>query len=124
MLAKLKIKTLKDVGQLRQKKMNRSEQKVQIILRQMGYETIPQVTRMFPLDGGGTYTPDFIAWKKGDPGLVVCEVKGGYRGPGWEQGMERYKRAASQYSSQKNSETPFNFLMIEYIKGTPTMKWW
>jgi len=27
------------------------------------------------------------------------EVKGGYRGPGWEQGMERHRRARDCFST-------------------------
>ena len=42
------------------------------------------------------YIPDFIVFGPG-PARVI-EVKGGYRGPGAEQGYERYKRAALQYS--------------------------
>ena len=52
--------------------------------------------RIFSLEGGGTYTPDFVAVTPS--GIEVYEVKGGYRGPGWEQGHERYKRAALQWA--------------------------
>ena len=30
-------------------------------------------------------------------GSVIVEIKGGYRGPGWEQGYERFKRARIQW---------------------------
>lgn len=29
--------------------------------------------------------------------LILVEVKGGYKGPGWEQGLERYMRARAEY---------------------------
>lgn len=58
---------------------------------------LAQKTRFLPLRGGGSYTPDFLVLSPGHPALVV-EVKGGYKGPGWEQGMERYRRAAAQWS--------------------------
>ena len=57
---------------------------------------IAQPTRFFHLTGGGTYTPDFLLIDGG--GVTVYEVKGGYRGAGWEQGYERYKRAAFEWS--------------------------
>ena len=49
-----------------------------------------------PLTGGGTYTPDLLVLRDGRPPLAV-EVKGGYRGPGAEQGVERYRRAAYEW---------------------------
>jgi hypothetical protein len=66
-----------------------------------GHIAVQQPTRLFKLTGGGTYTPDFVLFprRSSDP-VHVVEVKGGYRGPGWEQGMERYKRAAAQYSCE------------------------
>ena len=57
-----------------------------------------QVRNLFPLAGGGTYIPDFVVLSP--HGARVVEVKGGYRGPGAEQGRERYKRAAAQYSGK------------------------
>jgi hypothetical protein len=59
---------------------------------------IVQPPRLFELEGGGTYTPDFVEVRP--CGVVVWEVKGGYRGPGWEQGIERFKRAAAQYDGE------------------------
>jgi len=56
-----------------------------------------QPPRHFPLKGGGTYTPDFLVYA--DSGVFAYEVKGGYRGPGAEQGHERYARAAAQWAS-------------------------
>jgi len=56
-----------------------------------------QPPRHFPLKGGGTYTPDFMVYT--DDGVLVYEIKGGYRGPGAEQGHERYARAAVQWAS-------------------------
>lgn len=60
------------------------------------YIVIVQPTRLFELTGGGTYTPDFLVCT--NDSIHVCEVKGQYRGPGWEQGVERYKRAAAQFN--------------------------
>lgn len=59
------------------------------------YIVIIQPTRLFALEGGGTYTPDFLVCTQDK--VHVFEVKGGYRGAGWEQGIERYKRAAAQF---------------------------
>ena len=56
-----------------------------------------QPCRFFALAGGGTYTPDFLVVRPGEP-VRAIEVKGGYRGPGWEQGVERYRRAALEWS--------------------------
>ncbi len=56
---------------------------------------IPQCLAL-PLDGGGTYHPDFlIVGQEGVPLLV--ETKGGYLGHGWEQGIERFRRARHQW---------------------------
>lgn len=49
-----------------------------------------------PLTGGGTYTPDLVVLRHGHLPLCV-EVKGGYRGPGADQGYERYRRAAYEW---------------------------
>lgn len=58
---------------------------------------IAQPTRFFRLTGGGTYTPDFILIHGG--GVNVYEIKmKGARYHGWEQGYERYKRAAYEFS--------------------------
>ena len=59
---------------------------------------IAQPTRFFRLSGGGTYTPDFILIH--ECGMTVYEVKAkGAHYPGWEQGIERYKRVAYEFSS-------------------------
>lgn len=52
-----------------------------------------------PLTGGGRYTPDILLIDPEKPGFDIWEVKGGYHGPGWEQGIERYRRAAFEWSS-------------------------
>ena len=46
-----------------------------------------------PLPGGGTYCPDFVVVEDG--AVRLYEIKGGYKGAGWDQGWERYKRAAA-----------------------------
>ncbi len=77
-----------------------------------GWQTITQPCRLFPLAGGGSYTPDIVAWRGGFPGVLVLEVKGGYRGAGWEQGYERYKRAAAAYDCHA-----WRFCLAEVGKG-------
>ena len=58
-----------------------------------------QPPRLFELDGGGTYTPDFFVIN--EKGCVSVEIKGGYKGPGAEQGIERWKRAAAQWADER-----------------------
>lgn len=77
-----------------------------------GWQTIPQPCRLFPLEGGGSYTPDLVAWRRDFPGVLVVEVKGGYRGAGWEQGYERYKRAAASCDCPA-----WRFCLAEVKKG-------
>lgn len=98
-------------GITRQKRMNKTEARAMEWLRLQGFtDIIAQPTRLFPLAGGGSYTPDFLAWVPGEPGVLVVEVKGGYRGPGWEQGYERYRRAALQYSCH----LPWSFALLTW----------
>jgi len=79
---------------------------------------IVQPSRFFELVGGGTYTPDYMVFRHEQPGVVlVFEVKGGYRGPGWEQGYERYKRAALQWSGPV-----FRFAMAEFSRKKNSWK--
>jgi hypothetical protein len=59
-----------------------------------------------PLQDGGTYTADYFAVPVNGRSTII-EVKGLYRGPGWEQGIERYRRARYQW------EKYFNFEMWE-----------
>lgn len=83
-------------GRKRVLKMTAAERVVYAQLKDKGAHVAQQVRNLFMLDGGGMYIPDFIVFGPG-PARVI-EVKGGYRGPGAEQGYERYKRAALQYS--------------------------
>lgn len=80
--------------------LNKSETAVMQIIRRLHagkpHVLISQPSRLFELEGGGTYTPDFIVFTP--QGTVVYEVKGGYRGPGAEHGVERFKRAAAQWA--------------------------
>jgi len=82
------------------KKMNKTEARGFEMLKRMykRHWIIPQPTRLFNLLGGGTYTPDFllICVDTSDRSYVF-EIKGGYKGPGYEHGMERFKRAAAQF---------------------------
>ena len=85
-------------------------------------DTIVQPAKFFELRGGGTYTPDFIVFVHGDLERVhVFEVKGGYRGPGWEQGYERYKRAALEWDG-----CTFKFNLAEFDRKTQrwTLRGW
>lgn len=73
-----------------------------------------QPPRLFELDGGGTYTPDFFVIAK--DGVTSVEIKGGYKGPGAEQGIERYKRAAAQWADERIS-----FVMATWMRKE--MRW-
>ena len=83
-------------------KMNKTEARfLEIIKRDYkGALIVPQPTRFFRFPNGDTYTPDFLVID-GD-GVFVFEVKGGYRGPGWQQGYERYHRAKERFESYDN----------------------
>ena len=99
-------------GVTRQRKMNKTEARAMEWLRFQGYSgIIAQPTRLFPLAGGGSYTPDFLAWELMSFGILVIEVKGGYKGPGAEQGYDRYKRAALQYSP---AGSPWRFALLTW----------
>lgn len=54
----------------------------------------PQVGLYF--DDGDCYNADFMVFMN-DGGVRLIEVKGGYKGPGWEQGHERFKRAKATW---------------------------
>ena len=62
-----------------------------------------QPPRFFEFEDGDTYTPDFLLMA-GGRGQIVAEIKGGYRGPGWEQGWERFKRAAAAFGRERGRE--------------------
>ena len=62
-----------------------------------------QPPRFFEFEDGDTYTPDFLLLA-GGRGQVVAEIKGGYRGPGWEQGWERFKRASAAFGRERGRE--------------------
>ena len=77
---------------------------------------LPQPPRFFELPCGDTYPPDFLVLTSSGP-IYSCEVKGGYRGPGWEQGYERYQRAAAQWDG-----FGFRFLMAEWCAKDQTWR--
>lgn len=81
---------------------------------------VAQPTRFFALRGGGTYTPDFLEFRPSGLPVIAWEVKGGYRGPGWEQGYERYKRAALEWSDGEI----FQFKMATKNKGKWSVEEW
>jgi len=85
-----------------------AERAVEEWLLANGFTVIPQPCRLFPLPDIGTYTPDFLAWKPEAEGVMVVEAKGGYKGPGADQGEERYRRAAAHYDSRQ-----WHFVRIE-----------
>ena len=103
------------------RKMNASEEYIHAMLRQMHptAHIIPQASRFFRLADGDSYTPDFVVIGNAMP-IEVWEVKGGYRGPGWEQGVERYKRTASQFSDGKR----YQFYLAEKVKGNWQVRKW
>ena len=74
---------------------------------------VPQPTRFFRFGNGDTYTPDFIVIC--DIGIVVYEVKGGYKGAGYEQGYERYYRAKEKFES---SELRITFFLVTWNRKT------
>lgn len=61
--------------------------------RESGEALVMSQQVRIPLEGVGGYIPDFVVWAHG--GVEVVEIKGGYKGAGWEQGWDRYKRAAA-----------------------------
>lgn len=103
-------------GITRQKRMNKTEARAMEWLRFQGYSgIIAQPTRLFPLAGGGTYTPDFLAWEPLASCVWVVEVKSaGAHYHGWEQGYDRYKRAALQYSQPGS---PWRFALLTWHAG-------
>lgn len=95
----------------RLERCNKTEMRLyrEILMRDTRFILIlPQPPRFFELTGGGTYTPDFLALTAEGP-TYVYEVKGGYCGPGWEQGRERYRRAAFEWNGPA-----FQFVLAEW----------
>ena len=96
-----KRRSVLDSQRPRKERLNKTETRflhwLDLHVKQRNNIIIVQPPRLLELEGGGTYTPDFIVVQPW--GMDLYEVKGGYEGPGWEQGIERYKRAAAQYAS-------------------------
>lgn len=87
--------------------MSKSEELVSKALHELykdGSHIAQQVRNVFMLAGGVMYIPDFVVFRPNGV-IEVIEVKGGYRGAGFEQGEERYKSAAAQYGNK----APFYF---------------
>ena len=79
-----------------------------------GATVLPQALTL-PLKDGGTYRVDFLCvYLSRYP--VVVEIKGGFRGSGWEQGIERYRRARTQW------EKVFGFELWEWDGQTKRWK--
>jgi len=113
----------KDCGDYVLKKMNKLELRGMEFIAALGYHAIPQPVRLFPLPGGGTYTPDFIGWKEGECPLVVFECKedgAWYKGSG--QGLERYARVATIY----DGKGPFRFVKMTWFRKEKRwhLDWW
>jgi hypothetical protein len=68
------------------------------------------MTLRFP--DGDRYTPDIVGYPGFDfDRIKLIEVKGGYRGPGWEQGHERFKRAKERWGDD------YDFVMLHVKRG-------
>ena len=85
------------------KKLNKTEQRAYDRAKEVwpGWLIIPHGLT-FTFDDGDRYTPDFfmvpLIAERRDNLPCIVEVKGGYRGPGWEQGYERFKRAREKWA--------------------------
>ena len=100
------------------KAMNKTEQRCMATLRDYCGDDVvilPQCL-VLPLEGGGTYRPDFMVMNPAGPRVRLIEVKGGYKGPGWEQGIERYRRARQQWGQK------FAFEMWTWDRKAKTWK--
>ena len=109
--------------QKRSLSMSKSEELVAAALHEKynaGEVIAQQVRNLFMLAGGVMYIPDFMVFRP-DGIINVIEVKGGYRGAGFEQGEERYKSAAVQYS-----KAPFFFSLwrVNTKERTITIEQW
>jgi hypothetical protein len=78
----------------RGQKLTKAEEKVLAHLQRLNPDTrvVPHGLRL-SFDDGTTYTPDLVVYEYEPCRFRLVEVKGGYRGPGWEQGYERFRRA-------------------------------
>lgn len=80
-----------------ERRMNKTEARFLDVLVRLYPDglIIPQPTRLFRFENKDSYTPDFVVIDKG--AIIAYEVKGGYRGAGWEQGYERFHRAKEAF---------------------------
>ncbi len=79
-------------------RMNKSEREIEAMLSCDPMAIVlPQALTLSFVDGT-SYRPDFLVIAAGQMDRVI-EVKGGYRGPGWEQGIERYRRAKEKWGA-------------------------
>jgi len=67
---------------------------------------------------GDRYTPDVLTVNR-DGLVTLYEVKGGYRGPGWEQGIERFKRAVAEFPGLRLVLVDRRTDGLFYIAGGP-----
>lgn len=116
----VQVKSKRNCKRARVFSMTKAEETVYKILISEQHAIIAQQVRnLFQLDGGGMYIPDFLVIDA-DSMIRVIEVKGGYRGAGFEQGYERYKRAAAQFSNKRI----FSFELWEVTKDGITRQFW
>lgn len=105
-----------------ERKLNKTEERFHEYLKtefkNEPHLIVPQPTRFFRFGNGDTYTPDFIVIS--DCGISVYEVKGGYRGAGWEQGYDRYFRAKEKFESY---ELRITFYLVEWDRKNREWKW-
>lgn len=98
---------VKEVGQkqkrnggTKESKLNKTElaalERIKTIWADQLSLVVPHGIKLFFPDRT-SYTPDFVVYLHHARQAILIEVKGGYRGPGWEQGYERYKRARDLY---------------------------
>jgi hypothetical protein len=101
----------------RVKALNKTEQRWLDTIAPVHFPAATVFAQAFtlPLEGGGTYRADFVCiYLSRYPTLI--EVKGGFKGPGWEQGIERYRRARTQW------EKVFGFELWDWDKETQRWK--
>lgn len=101
---------------------NKSEQywHRRLIEEHPGAHVVAQAKGYFVLPGtSDTYTPDLMVVHGFLP-IEVWEVKGGYRGPGYDQGLERYKRTAQEFSDGVR----YQFYLAEKSKTGWTVRKW
>jgi len=99
------VETVKRKDKDSPRKLNKTEQRWFEYAKEgfvEGWDAIFPQCRVLPLKGGGSYRPDFewitpLTSEGGVVRIVLIEIKGGFKGPGWEQGLERFRRARAEW---------------------------